>query len=292
MDKVILNVDTGVDDAFAMILLKLYGITPEFIVASSGNSLLENTYRNTIGVANLLGFECPVYYGTHKPLVRPHYFIDFHGRNGLGCYNFPNINIETNSENGIIKMYEALKNNKYTIICTSPLTSLALLMSLDNKIIDNINNIIIMGGAFGITPYGKGNIGDSEFNIFYDPEAARIVMGANINETIVPLDITMDPKLAIKNLPTNIYNTSLNDFVFKTTKFMIKQHGALELHDPIAVFSFIDPQAFNFVNGDIEVNSDGVTKFVENHNSKKRVATMINYDAYQSKLVEKIYEQQ
>jgi len=292
MDRVILNVDTGIDDAFAMILLKRYGITPEFVVASSGNSLLENTYRNTVGVANLLYMDCPVYYGSSKPLVRPHYFEDFHGKNGLGCYNFPGIDIEKNSENGIVKMYEALKKNKYTIICTSPLTSLGILLSLDNKIIGNINNIIIMGGAFGLTPYGKGNMGDSEFNIFYDPEAARIVMEANINETIVPLDLTMDPRLSIKELPANIDNTSLNDFILKTTKFMVEQHGTFELHDPIAAFSFIDPQAFKFVNGDIEVNSDGVTKFIENHNSKKRVATMINYDAYQSKLVKKIYKQQ
>jgi inosine-uridine nucleoside N-ribohydrolase len=292
MDKVILNVDTGIDDAFAMILLKRYGITPEFIVASSGNTLLENTYRNTVGVANLLGFDCPVYYGSSRPLVKPHYFEDFHGKNGLGCYNFPGINIEKNSENGIIKMYEALKHNKYTIICTSPLTSLGILISLDRKIIENINNIIIMGGAFGFTPYGKGNMGDSEFNIFYDPEAAKIVMEADIDETIVPLDLTMDPGLAIKKLPGNIDNTSLNDFILKTTKFMIEEHRTYELHDPIAAFSFIDQQAFKFVNGDIKVNSEGVTKFIENHNSKKKVATMINYDAYQRKLVEKIYGQQ
>ena len=54
-------------------------------------------------------------------------------------------------------------------------------MRLDNSIKENIEQIIILGGAFGITPFGKGNMGNAEFNIFYDPEAAKIVMDMPLN---------------------------------------------------------------------------------------------------------------
>ncbi len=289
MAKIILNVDTGIDDAFAMILLKQYNITPEFIVASSGNSLLENTYRNTVGVAHMLNFSCPVYYGSSRPLIRAHYYENFHGENGLGAYDFKDIDVEKDCQNGIIKMYGALKHDKYTIICTAPLTSLGILLRLDERIKENIDNIIIMGGAFSITPYGNGNMGNAEFNVFYDPESAKIALEEDINETIVPLDLTMNPGLAIKNVPERSNGTPRDDFVYKTTKFMIEQHGTFEIHDPIAAFSFIQPSAFEFVNGEINVNSDGVTKFVNNITGNKRIAIGINTQAYQQGIVEKIY---
>ncbi|WP_337860792.1 nucleoside hydrolase [Ferroplasma sp.] len=288
MDKVILNVDTGIDDAFAMILLKRYGITPEFIVAASGNSTLENTYRNTVGVAKLLEFDCPVYYGSFAPVLRPHLRDDFHGKNGIGCYKFKDVSIK-NSENGIIKMEEALKKERYTIICTSPMTSLAILLRLDERIKKNINNIIIMGGAFGITPYGKGNMGDAEFNVFYDPEAAKIVFESDINETIIPLDLTMNHELSISELPKSNKSDPLNEFIYKTTEFMLKEHKSFEMHDPLAAFSFIEPEAYKYMHGEIEVYSSGVTVFKEDSNSRKKIATGIDIEKYNKRLKEVIY---
>lgn len=290
MDKVILNVDTGIDDAFAMVLLKKYGITPEFIVAASGNSTLDNTYRNTAGVAELLDFHCPVYYGSFRPILKPHFHEDFHGKNGIGCYQFKDVSIK-NSKNGIIKMEEALQNEKYTIICTSPMTSLALLLRLDEEIKNNINNIIIMGGAFGITPYGNGNMGDAEFNAFYDPEAARIVFESDIKETIVPLDLTMNPEIAIKTIPDSQKGGALDDFIYKTTEFMLKEHKSFEMHDPLAAFAFIEPEAYRYVYGDIEVYSSGVTVFKPDSNSKKRIATGIDFKRYSKGLKEIIYHE-
>ena len=204
-------------------------------------------------------------------------------------YKFNDPVLEKDHHNGIIKMYEALKREKHTIICTSPLTSLGILMRLDNSIKDDIEQIIIMGGAFGITPYGKGNMGNAEFNIFYDPEAAKIVMEEDINETIVPLDVTMNRELAIKSIPANSYGSPLEDFIHKTTEFMIEEHGTFEMHDPIAVFSFIEPDAFEFVNGEIAVKRDGSTEFIEKRGGKKRIATGINSEAYRKGLVDRIY---
>ena len=279
MEKIILIVDTGVDDAMAMILLKRHGITPEFIVAQSGNSLLGNIYRNTVGIASILEFSCPVYPGSYTPIVKPHYYEDFHGKNGLACYNFPDIPF-VGKENGIIRMYEALKHEKYRIICTSPLTSLGLLLRLDPDIQKNILDITIMGGAFGRTSWGKGNMGESEFNIFYDPEAAKIVFGIGAKITLVPLDLTMNPELAIKT-PLKVHDSSkVGDFIAKATEFMLEKHGSYELHDPIAAYAAINSGAFKFLKGRIKVDANGVTSLDENVESGHRIAMTIDYATY------------
>ncbi|WP_081141800.1 hypothetical protein [Ferroplasma acidiphilum] len=70
---------------------------------------------------------------------------------------------------------------------------------------------------------------------------------------------------------------------------MIEEHGTFEMHDPIAVFSFIEPDAFKFVNGEITVKPDGSTEFIEKRDGKKRIATGINPQAYRKGLVNRIY---
>ena len=288
MDKIILNVDTGVDDAMAIILLKRHGITPEFIVAQSGNSSLENTYRNTVGIAEILELDCPVYPGSYTPIIKPSFYEDFHGKNGLACYRFPDSPLK-DTENGIIKMYEALKHGKYRILSTSPLTSLALAVRLGPGIIDNIKDIIIMGGAFKKTQWGNGNMGSSEFNIFYDPEAAKIILGLDLNETVIPLDLTMKPELALKTLVTAREKDKVGDFVQKATKFMLKKHGSYELHDPIAAYAMIKPGAFEFINGKINVDSNGVTTIDKNTKSKQRIAVDIDSSIFTDEILGTIY---
>ncbi len=288
MDKIILIVDTGVDDAMAMILLKRNGITPEFIVAQSGNSSLENTYRNTVGIARELELDCPVYPGSSTPMIKPPFYEDFHGKNGLACYRFPDAPIK-DTENGIIKMYESLKHERYRILSTSPLTSLALAVRLDTSIIHNIIDITIMGGAFKRTQWGNGNMGDSEFNIFYDPEAARIVFDMDLKETVIPLDLTMKPELALNKLLTVRNRDKVGDFVEKATEFMLEKHGSYELHDPIAAYATINPGAFTFISGKINVDSNGVTTIDENIKSKQRIAVDMDSSAFRNEIIGTIY---
>lgn len=288
MNKIILNVDTGVDDAMAMILLKRHGITPEFIVAQSGNSSLENTYRNTVGIADILDLDCPVYPGSYTPIVKPEFYEEFHGKNGLACYKFPDAPLK-DAENGIIKMYEALKHGKYHVLSTSPLTSLALALRLGSEIRKNITEVTIMGGAFKKTQWGTGNMGDTEFNIFYDPEAARIIFDLDLKETIIPLDLTMKPELALKQILTVKDKGSVGDFVEKATEFMLEKHGSYELHDPIAAYSIIDPGAFKFINGKIDVDSGGVTTIKENVESHQRIAIDIDPGAFRNEILGTIY---
>ena len=280
MNNVILNVDTGVDDAYAIILLEKHGIRPDFIVASSGNSHIENAITNTAGVVKILNSSVPVYKGSSKPLVRDAYYEDYHGKNGMAGYNF-NYAIDE-CENGILKMYEALKRKKYTIINTCPLTSIALLLLMDENIEKNINEIIIMGGAFHSNSYGNGNVGNAEFNIYYDPEAAKTVFNSNIKEYIMPLDVTMNPDFSVMNDDLKKMKDTgvIGDFMHKTLKYMVERYNSFEMHDPIATMAYFNKNAFKYINGDISVDSNGVTTLNENKNSNKYVACSMDKSEY------------
>ncbi|WP_061951576.1 nucleoside hydrolase [Acidiplasma cupricumulans] len=133
MAKLILIVDTGVDDALAIMTLVKNGIKPDFIIAASGNSDLDNTLNNTIEVTKILEENIPVYYGAYRPLIREPYYEDYHGQNGLANYTYEMH--EFNKINGIIELYNTLKDEEVDIIITCPLTTLALLFSLEKNII-------------------------------------------------------------------------------------------------------------------------------------------------------------
>ncbi len=289
MNNVILNVDTGVDDAYAIILLEKYGIRPDFIVASSGNSNIEDTFRNTEGVIKILNSDVPVYKGAYRPLMRDAYYEFYHGKNGMGCYNFNHVTEE--HKNGILKMYDALKKKKYTIISTCPLTSIALMLLMDENIEKNIDKIIVMGGAFHLNPYGDGNIDDAEFNIYYDPEAAKIVFNLSIEEYIIPLDVTMNPDFSIQNADIKKINDTgiVGDFIYKTLKYMVEKHNSFEMHDPIAAMAYFNKNAFKYINGNIYVDDKGVTKIYENKNSNKHVAYSLDKIEYKKNIYGKFF---
>ncbi len=289
MKNPILNVDTGVDDAMGIILLAKYGIKPEFIVSASGNTDVENTYRNTLGVVSLLNIDVPVYRGSSRPLIKPHYVEDFHGENGIAGYKFSTV-IKENKINGIVKMYESLKDHKNTIISTSPLTSIAILLSLDPDIAKRIDEIIIMGGAFRFNSYGKGNMGNSEFNIFYDPDAAAIVFKSGIKITAIPLDLTMDPEFSVTKNDLEKINIDYpaGSFMKAVLSDMISRHGKLEMHDPIAVFSYINEKAFKYKYGQITCDLDGVTSLNEEKNCSSRVAISLDERIFNNDLKKKL----
>jgi inosine-uridine nucleoside N-ribohydrolase len=105
-----------------------------------------------------------------------------------------------------------------------------------------------MGGAYGLTPYGIGNVTQvSEFNVYTDPEAAKIVFESGIQLTAVGLDVTMDPQAILtKDKYEQLISFSSNTVRFATSimKNFINRFGIFQLHDPMAVIMAIDQSFF------------------------------------------------
>ncbi len=124
-----------------------------------------------------------------------------------------------------------------------------------------IKELAIMGGAYGVTEYDAGNVTPvAEFNIYADPEAAKIVFESEIPLQAVGLDVTMDPKnqLTLKNY-TNIKKNKgrVTTFAAKILNKNIHKHRIFALHDPMTVATKIKPSLFEYDRYKVQVETRG-----------------------------------
>lgn len=188
--KLILDTDGGVDDAQALLMLVAADRAPDLITTVSGNVGLDVATRNILSVLTVAGRDdIPVHMGAGQPLVQPlHNATEIHGADGLGGAPRPVLKAEPAGKDGVGTIIAnlqdaALQSEKIDFLMIGPLTNLALVLSLAPDCVAGIGQVTIMGGSV----YGRGNITPAaEFNIFADPEAARIVFAAEIEITLIP----------------------------------------------------------------------------------------------------------
>jgi len=245
-----MDVDVGIDDALAIILASQ---SPELnlraITTVSGNVHVDKTSMNALKVLEALGTPTvPVAKGMAKPLLRElEVGEDFHGRDGLGDSNIPPPKLQLDRRHAVdLLLQETASNPKQVgIVATAPLTNLAVAILRDPNFARNVKELVIMGGAYNVTPYGYGNVNPAaEFNIYADPEAASIVFKSGIPLTAVGLDITTDPTATLtKDLYQKLdgAGTPLTKFAALITKQLIAKYGFFHLHDPIALAIAADP---------------------------------------------------
>ena len=189
---VIIDVDTGIDDAMALVMacaadnLDILGVT-----TVSGNVGLEHTTRNTLNILDLLGRgDIPVAAGAAAPIARKAFKASFvHGANGLRGYDFKeNVTYALKKEPAWDFMRDILmdRKEKVTIIALGPVTNLALLFEKYPEVKPYIERIVFMGAS-----YHTGNPGPVQtFNVLVDPEGFREVIHSGVPFYAVPLDTT------------------------------------------------------------------------------------------------------
>lgn len=248
MQKVIMDVDTGIDDALAILLavksrqFDLLGIT-----TTSGNISLEQATINTKKVLKLLGAEetVKVIKGANGPLLRsPSYETSVHGEDGLGGA-LQDMEVTAPSQgfaaDFIIEQAQQYQG-EITLILLAPLTNMALAIKKQPEITKWVKELVIMGGVVN----GIGNISPvAEYNMFIDPEAAKIVLHSGIPITMVGLDVTRKALLTESHIG-QLRDTEVGNFVETSTRHYINRyvqvHGikACALHDPLAVGVALD----------------------------------------------------
>ncbi len=246
-----MDMDPGIDDALAIMLavnspeLEILGIT-----TVSGNVHVDKASLNALRVLEILGADdIPVYRGAGTPLARELVTAEWvHGEDGLGDAGLPMPRRQ--ALNGAVGfLAETLMGERDVIlITTGPLTNLALALALEPELPRYIRRLIIMGGAYGLTSYGYGNTTPaSEFNIYVDPEAARIVFEAGLKPVCVGLDITTDPSAILGKRELEMLANSPSDLARTAYKIVAKfaeRFGFVQLHDPMAVAAAINPSLF------------------------------------------------
>ena len=150
-------------------------------------------------------------------------------------------------------------NGDLTIIAIEPLTNIATTILSDPEIVGKITELIIMGGAFNITPYGRGNLTPvAEFNVWCDPEAAKIVFDSGTTVKAIGLDITTDPENRLSNEGFGKIQKSKTKqarLAVDLCRRHIQELGYFNLHDPVAVAAAIGPELIRTKRFFVEVET-------------------------------------
>lgn len=254
MKNVIIDVDTGIDDALALMLaFKSKELNVKGITTVAGNTPLEMVTENTLRVLKLINQEeIEVYEGCSKPIERKGGFPGLvHGERGLAGQLMEMDTKEKNSVHGVDFIVKEINKfpGKITLIMLAPLTNLARAIKKDPTIVKKVKEVYIMGGAF----HTSGNITPvAEFNFYADPEAAYEVLKSGINPKILGLDVTNKARLYEEELKNIGKETELGKFVNNILEFYIDKSSAMRddrsgaLHDPLVVSAVIDESIVEF----------------------------------------------
>ncbi|MEL6602616.1 MAG: nucleoside hydrolase [Cyanobacteria bacterium J06614_10] len=187
---IIVDCDPGVDDAIALLLAFGLEMPIAGVTTVAGNVPLSLTYGNARKICALAGqADLPVLAGCPRPLLRSlETAEDIHGATGLQGADLPEPAAAQSAQRGVDFLIQQLlaAPEPMTIAALGPLTNLAVALIQCPQIADAISQLVIMGGA-----RGEGNITPSaEFNMYVDPHAAHVVLGAGISTTLITLDTT------------------------------------------------------------------------------------------------------
>lgn len=260
--RIILDCDPGHDDAFAILLavasreIELLGVTTVV-----GNSYLENTTRNARTVLDLFDMDIPVFAGCEKPIIRDIIVApDIHGKSGLEGAKLPPAKRPIEKTHAVDFMAQMLeKYSDIILVPTGPLTNIALFMLRYPHLVKHISSIVLMGGgiAFGnVTPV-------AEFNIFADPEAAKIVLSSNVPIVMAPLDVTHQVVVTEKEISKmrglGFKFDLLADLLafFKSTYKKVFNIDGVPLHDPCTVMYLLHPEIFEVKEYHVDVETRG-----------------------------------
>ncbi len=263
----LIDTDTASDDAVALIMaLRSPQARVLAITTVAGNVAVQQATRNALYTAELCGSKVPVFMGAEEPLNRPHqpaYW--FHGRDGLGDHGYPPPKRSHEKVPALEAIITTIECNPGLVLVTlGPLTNLALALQLNPGIAASVSRCVIMGGA----PCCEGNVTPAaEYNIWCDPEAARIVLRSGLpvelvgwhlcrgNAALNPDDIkhvlgfgTLQARFAIE------CNSRAQEAYLEQTG----EHG-ISLPDPVAMAIALDPtivtqQSEHYV--DVETSSE------------------------------------
>ncbi|KAL7085804.1 hypothetical protein ACP275_14G300400 [Erythranthe tilingii] len=269
--KIIIDTDPGIDDAMAIFLalqspeVEVIGLTTIF-----GNVYTTLATRNALHLLEIAGrTDIPVAEGSQVTITKGTKLriADFvHGTDGLGNQNFPlpkGKQIDQSAADFLIQQ-AALYPGKVTVVALGPLTNIALAIQSDPSFVENVGQIVLLGGAFSV----NGNVNPaSEANIFGDPDAADIVftsgadvlaIGINVTHQVILTDADRE-KLAESSGKFAQYICKILDVYYCYHHDAYSTKGVY-LHDPTTVLAAVDPSLITYVEGVVRVQTVGITR--------------------------------
>lgn len=260
---IILDVDTGLDDALALILAVRSPLVDLVAVTTvAGNVNISKATANTLAMLDYLeATDIPVHRGASRPLVQPPFDAsDVHGVSGLGNARLTESARDVGADRGpaaIIRLAKA-RPGELTLVCTGPLTNLAIALNVEPELKHWLKRVVIMGGAYRVPgntrPWG-------EFNILLDPDAADQVFAADLPDLLaIGLDVSHQTVLNRRHFEAMAESdhpeASLVAKIVEYT-FIDRQRDIFYLHDPLALGAGIDGSLVRAETGKVAVVTEG-----------------------------------
>jgi len=246
----LIDTDTASDDAVALIMaLRSPLVHVAAITVVAGNVPVEQGTRNALYTTELCDSDVPVYMGAAKPLLRKLETAEwFHGVDGLGDHSYAPVTRKAEAMHAVDAIIEtALRHPGMEMITLGPLTNLALALAREPRIAANISRCVVMGGA----PCCEGNVTPAaEFNIWVDPEAARMVFLSGLPVEMIGWQVSRDEAaldaqdiagiLALQT-PLAEFAIRCNSTAAAAYRTQTREHG-ISLPDPIAMAVLLHPE--------------------------------------------------
>lgn len=306
--KVIMDCDPGIDDGIALAYAAAHQDEIELLAVTTfaGNQTIDKVTKNALELVDFYGLKVPVARGQERPLVKEVIHAEeFHGETGLGHCVLPETGTKAASDNAVFFIREILddlpEGQQVTFIETAPMTNLALLLRVFPEVKDKIRRIVFMGGAVkggNVTPA-------AEFNIYADPEAAKIVFEAGIPLVMCGLDATMKCNLTRSQIMKlcqsgNPVARACGDMAGYVLENSSKYRCVASIHDAVPFMYLLHPEFFKMEKAILDVDcSDGAGRGAmlcdfrwwlhDEEKIKDMILTDADTESFQQELFEAIY---
>ncbi len=263
----LIDTDTASDDAVALIMaLRAPDVDVHAITIVAGNVPVPQAARNALYVAELCGSGVPVFAGANQPLLREYMHAEwFHGKDGLGDHDYPAARRAPEATHAVDAIIETVRAHPgITLVTLGPLTNIALALGRAPEIAESIGRCVIMGGA----PCCEGNVTPAaEYNIWVDPEAARMVARAGLPIELVGwhlcrgaavLDAADIQHVLALGTPLARFAIECNSTAMAAYRVQTGENG-ISLPDPVAMSVALDPSICTSASDhflDIETSSE------------------------------------
>lgn len=257
---IIIDTDPGIDDAVA-IAAALFSeeLDLRLITTVAGNVSLEKVTDNALKLLKFFNKNVPVAMGADRPLIKaPIDASNVHGESGMGGYEFeePSYDLLL-KENAVNAMYNVIMSSEepITLVPIGPLTNIALLLKTYPEVKKNIAEIVMMGGSAS-----RGNAGVmAEFNVYADPEAAKIVFQSELPIVMVGLDVGLKALVYPEDSEQLKEMNKTGNMIYHLFK---KYRGGsmktgLKMYDSCAIAYLLKPEMYEVADTYVGVETNG-----------------------------------
>ena len=291
--KMIIDCDTGIDDALAITYIlsnpdiELLGVTTTF-----GNIPVEMSVKNSLLIAENFGRnDVRVFKGAEHGWTKPVYVREpildrVHGKNGIGNVDLGEPKGKMQEQSAVAFILESARKygKDLHLVFVGPLANFAECIKEDEEAMCSVGNITIMGGALTVTgnrnQYGECNIAD-------DPVAAKFVFDSRVHINIIPLDATLKTMFKVSDIHEWQFINQAGKNIYDIARFYyVGEYDSEEIggamHDPLAAYASYDPSIItNWFDCNLTVEPTGriIGTFEQINLPEKRHRVALDVDA-------------